>query len=54
MPIVKSSSLKHQKANLDVFDFELTQEDIQTIDSLDKGEPGRVEGQHPNEYEEFG
>ncbi|MFC6465300.1 aldo/keto reductase [Marinilactibacillus sp. GCM10026970] len=54
MPIVKSSSYKHQKANLDVFDFELSQEDIDTIDGLDKGEPGRVEGQHPNEYEEFG
>ncbi|MDW0108874.1 aldo/keto reductase [Sporosarcina aquimarina] len=53
LPIVKSSSAKHQKANLDVFDFELSEEDIQTIDSLDKGEAGRVEGQHPNEYEEF-
>ncbi|WP_432813983.1 aldo/keto reductase [Sporosarcina aquimarina] len=53
LPIVKSSSYKHQKANLNVFDFELSDEDIQTIDSLDKGEAGRVEGQHPNEYEEF-
>ncbi|VDG97026.1 2,5-diketo-D-gluconic acid reductase B [Lysinibacillus sphaericus] len=53
LPIVKSSSYEHQKANLDVFDFELSDEDIQTIDSLDKGEAGRVEGQHPNEYEEF-
>ncbi|MGN7409450.1 aldo/keto reductase [Sporosarcina sp. SAFN-010] len=53
LPIVKSSSYKHQKANLDVFGFELSDEDIQTIDSLDKGEAGRVEGQHPNEYEEF-
>jgi len=26
---------------------------MEQIDSLDKGEPGRVEGQHPNEYEEF-
>lgn len=53
MPIVKASSFSHQKANLDVFDFELSKEDIQQIDSLDKGEEGRVEGQHPNEYEEF-
>lgn len=53
LPIVKSSSYEHQQANLDVFDFELSREDIQTIHSLDKGEAGRVEGQHPNEYEEF-
>ncbi|WJY28063.1 aldo/keto reductase [Sporosarcina trichiuri] len=53
LPIVKASSYDHQKANLDVFDFKLSDEDIQTIDSLDKGEEGRVEGQHPNEYEEF-
>jgi len=53
MPIVKASSCSHQKANLDVFDFELSKEDIQEIDALDKGEEGRVEGQHPNEYEEF-
>lgn len=50
---VKSSSYDHQKANLDLFSFGLTEEDVKQIDSLDKGEPGRVEGQHPNEYEEF-
>ena len=53
LPIVKASSAKHQKANLNVFDFELTKEDCQKIDALDKGEAGRVEGQNPNEYEEF-
>lgn len=53
MTIAKSSSFTHQKANLDIFDFELTQEDIDTINSLDKGESGRVEGQHLNEYEEY-
>jgi len=51
--IPRSSSPVHQKENLDVFDFELTGEDVKEIDSLDKGEKGRVEGQHPNEYEEF-
>ncbi len=51
--VVKSSSYEHQKENLDVFNFGLTEEDIRQIDALDKGEPGRVEGQHPNEYEEF-
>ncbi|PIC77661.1 2,5-diketo-D-gluconic acid reductase [Sporosarcina sp. P19] len=53
LTVVKSSNYAHQKANLTVFDFELTEEDMRQIDSLDKGEAGRVEGQHPNEYEEF-
>ncbi|WP_080146673.1 aldo/keto reductase [Marinilactibacillus piezotolerans] len=53
MPIVKSSSSEHQRANLNIFDFSLDEEDIKAIDALDQGEPGRVEGQHPNEYEEY-
>lgn len=53
IPIVKASSAKHQQANLDILDFELSEEDCQKIDALDKGEAVRVEGQHPNEYEEF-
>lgn len=51
--IPRSASPVHQKQNLDVFDFELEEEDLNAIDKLDKGEPGRVENQHPNEYEEF-
>lgn len=51
--IPKSGSPTHQYDNLDVFDFELSEEDLNAIDDLDKGEPGRVEDQHPNEYEEF-
>ncbi len=51
--VVKSANYEHQEENLDVFDFELSTSDIKEIDSLDKGEAGRVEGQHPNEYEEF-
>ena len=53
LPIVKSGSSKHQKENLDVQDFVLTDLDIAAIDSLDKGPAGRVEGQDPREYEEF-
>src|SRR5699024_4650814 len=51
--VVKASSSKHQKENLNLLDFEVSAEDIKRIDDLDKGEPGSVEGQHPNEYEEF-
>ena len=53
LPIVKSSSRAHQKINMDVLDFELSEETIKRIDGLDQGEEGRVEGQDPNEYEEF-
>ncbi|WP_342387977.1 aldo/keto reductase [Salinicoccus bachuensis] len=51
--IPKSDSSLHQRENLDVYGFELTQEDLEAIDGLDKGESGRVEDQHPNEYEEY-
>lgn len=53
LPIVKSGSYQHQLENLNVLDFELDDIDCAQIDNLDKGEKGRVEGQHPNEYEEF-
>src|SRR5690625_4417553 len=51
--VVKASNHIHQQENLNVFDFELSDAEIREIDGLDKGEAGRVEGQHPNEYEEF-
>ncbi|AXY26628.1 2,5-diketo-D-gluconic acid reductase [Suicoccus acidiformans] len=53
MPVAKASSPKHQQSNLNILDFRLSFEDIERINQLDKGESGRVEGQHPNEYEEF-
>lgn len=53
LPIAKSASSKNQITNLDLFDFELTDEDRQQMDRLDQGEDGRLQGQHPNEYEEF-
>lgn len=51
--IPKSSSNKHQRSNLDIFDFSLSEDEMKQIDSLDKGLDGLVAGQHPNEYEEF-
>ncbi|WP_143461402.1 aldo/keto reductase [Levilactobacillus enshiensis] len=52
VPIPKASNLVHQRTNLDLFDFELTPAEIQAINALDKPD-GRIEGQDPNEYEEF-
>ncbi len=52
IPIPKSSSLEHQRLNLDTFDFSLTADEMDKINSLTKPN-GRVDGQDPNEYEEF-
>jgi len=51
--IPKSGEPKHQLDNFNSLDFELSQKDIETIDSLDKGEEGRVQDQDPNEYHEY-
>lgn len=53
VPIVRSGDPIHQKENLDIFDFELTDDEMGKIFSLDKGEEGRVEGQNPDEYHEY-
>ncbi|MDT2662255.1 aldo/keto reductase [Enterococcus hulanensis] len=52
IPIPKSRNLLHQRENLDIYDFELTQTEIERINLLEKAD-GRIEGQDPNEYEEF-
>lgn len=52
LPIPKASSPEHQQANLNIFDFELTEVEMQEIDSLTQ-EEGRIDNQNPNEYEEF-
>ncbi|PHQ28016.1 aldo/keto reductase [Leeuwenhoekiella nanhaiensis] len=46
--IPKSTSKDHIESNADVFDFELSEEDIQTINALDKGE--RI-GPDPNNFD---
>ena len=40
--IPKSTHAKRLKENIDIFDFELSNEDIKTLDALDKGKEGRV------------
>ncbi|MFT8993851.1 aldo/keto reductase [Lentilactobacillus hilgardii] len=52
VPIPKSTNLNHQRANLAIFDFELTPAEVKEINGLNK-QDGRVDGQDPNVYEEF-
>lgn len=52
VPIPKSRNLNHQRTNLDVFDFDLTADEIKEINGLNK-QDGRIDGQDPNVYEEF-
>lgn len=50
--IPKAASPAHQRENLAIFDFELTDEEMALIATLTK-ENGRIDGQDPREYEEF-
>ena len=52
VPIPKASNLLHQRSNLDIFDFNLTPEEMTAINALSRAD-SRLEGQDPNEYEEF-
>ncbi|MFD1125060.1 aldo/keto reductase [Lentilactobacillus raoultii] len=52
VPIPKSRNLNHQRTNLDVFNFDLTADEIKEINGLNK-QDGRIDGQDPNVYEEF-
>lgn len=52
VPIPKSRNLIHQRKNLAIFDFELTEDEVAQINTLEKPD-GRIDGQDPNEYEEF-
>ncbi|MGA9466798.1 MAG: aldo/keto reductase, partial [Exiguobacterium marinum] len=52
IPLARSSSELHQKENLDIFNFELTDEEIETLNALTKLD-GRIDDQDPREYEEY-
>ena len=52
MPLPKSAHASRQAANIDVFDFKLSDAEMQTIDGLTKPD-GRTKGQDPATYEEF-
>lgn len=51
-PIPKSKNLVHVRENMDVFDFNLTSDEVTSINSLSRAD-GRVDNQDPNTYEEF-
>lgn len=48
--IPKSGCRQRMDENLDVFDFELSADEVATIDAFDRGEAGRV-GPNPDTYE---
>lgn len=52
LPIPKSTHVGRQAENLAVFDFSLTTEEIEKINSISRSD-GRNKGQNPAEYEEF-
>lgn len=52
LPIPKSANPGRQMDNIDIFDFKISDEDMQRIDGLTKVD-GRVNNQDPAEYEEF-
>lgn len=52
VPIPKATSDERQKENLDIFDFELSDNNMDRINGLTK-ENGRLKGQDPSRHEEF-
>lgn len=52
LPIPKSSHANRQFENIDIFDFELTDEEMALINAISR-EDGRNKGQDPAEYQEF-
>ena len=52
LPIPKSTHVGRQAENLDIFDFKLTDDEIEKINSITRPD-GRNKGQNPVEYEEF-
>ncbi|MBZ9535065.1 aldo/keto reductase [Cytobacillus oceanisediminis] len=52
LPIPKSSSPQRQRENIEIFDFTLTEEEMNKISSLTRAD-GRIADQDPAVYEEF-
>ena len=49
----KASTAKRQEANMDVFDFHLSESDMRAVGELDEGEAART-GMHPDRMERIG
>lgn len=52
LPIPKASSNEHQRENFEIFDFSLTEKEMDEINSLTKPD-GRLFNMNPDVYEEF-
>lgn len=52
IPIPKATSREHQRENLDLFDFMLSEKELAAIDGLTR-EAGRTRNQDPAVYQEF-
>lgn len=52
LPIPKSASTERQRSNIDIFDFELSDAEVQAITALGKPD-GRLFGGDPNTHEEM-
>lgn len=52
IPIPRASSLAHQKENLDIFDFELSEAEMQILSGFNRPD-GRLWNQDPAVYEEM-
>lgn len=52
LPVPRSAKSERQKSNLNIFDFELSNDEMKAIDSLDRPD-GRIDNQDPNVYEEY-
>ncbi|WP_395350824.1 aldo/keto reductase [Levilactobacillus parabrevis] len=53
VPLPRTHNIAHQRTNLDIFDFQLTDDEMAQIAALTKVEGRVVAGQDPNVYEEF-
>jgi 2,5-diketo-D-gluconate reductase A len=45
----KSSTPERMRENFELFDFELTDDEVERINGLDRGEAGRT-GEHPDRF----